>query len=182
VRGRTCPRPPSTTGSRTCRWAASAASLRRTALEPCRRSTAGCERRPTSRARPSTTSYLACRRSANFVVLYIVEGYKRNRTLVSIGNSDPRMVEMATGWLRRLPSRRLCYAVQYHADQDLKRLRAFWGSRLEIDGSHIRLQRKSNSGQLRGRMWRSEHGGSHGVRQRHRAAIETSGVDRSRPR
>jgi hypothetical protein len=93
----------------------------------------------------------------DFVVLYIVEGYKRNRNRVSIGNSDPRMVEMATGWLRRLSSRPLCYAVQYHADQDLKRLRAFWGSRLEIDGSHIRLQRKSNSGQLRGRMWRSEH-------------------------
>jgi hypothetical protein len=93
----------------------------------------------------------------DFVVLYIVEGYKRNRNRVSIGNSDPRMVEMATGWIRRLSSRPLCYAVQYHPDQDLKRLRAFWGSRLEIDGSHIRLQRKSNSGQLRGRMWRSEH-------------------------
>ena len=49
-------------------------------------------------------------------------------------------------------------AVQYHADQDLEKLRAFWGSRLEIDGSHIRLQRKSNSGQLEGRTWRSEHG------------------------
>ena len=94
----------------------------------------------------------------DFVVLYVAEGYKRNRNRVSIGNSDPRMVEMATGWLRRLSSRPLCYSVQYHADQNLEKLRAFWGSRLEIDGSHIRLQRKSNSGQLQGRTWRSEHG------------------------
>jgi hypothetical protein len=94
----------------------------------------------------------------DFVVLYIAEGYKRNRNRVSIGNSDPRMVEMATGWLRRLSSKLLCYAVQYHEDQNLKKLRAFWGSRLEIDGSQIRLQRKSNSGKLEGRAWRSEHG------------------------
>ena len=94
----------------------------------------------------------------DFVVLYVAEGDKRNRNRVSIGNSDPRMVEMATGWLRRLSSRPLCYSVQYHADQNLEKLRAFWGSQLEIDGSHIRLQRKSNSGQLGGRTWRSEHG------------------------
>ena len=94
----------------------------------------------------------------DFVVLYVAEGYKRNRNRVSIGNSDPRMVQMATGWLRRLSSKPLCYSVQYHADQNLEKLRAFWGSRLEIDGSHIRLQRKSNSGQLQGRTWRSEHG------------------------
>ena len=68
------------------------------------------------------------------------------------------MVEMATGWLRRLSSKPLCYAVQYHEDQNLQKLRAFWGSRLEIDGSQIRLQRKSNSGKLEGRAWRSEHG------------------------
>jgi hypothetical protein len=94
----------------------------------------------------------------DFVVLYIAEGYKRNRNRVSIANSDPRMVVLATAWLRRLSSGPLCYSVQYHADQDLEKLRGFWGSELEIDGSAIRMQRKSNSGQLGGRMWRSEHG------------------------
>jgi hypothetical protein len=48
----------------------------------------------------------------DFVVLYVAEGYKRNRNRVSLGNSDPRMVEMATGWLRRLTSKPLCYSVQ----------------------------------------------------------------------
>lgn len=62
----------------------------------------------------------------DFVVLYIAEGYKRNRNRVSIGNSDSRMIELATGWLRRFSSKPLCYSVQYHADQDLEQLRAFW--------------------------------------------------------
>jgi hypothetical protein len=44
------------------------------------------------------------------------------------------------------------------ATNTLAELRAFWGQALEIDGSAIRLQRKSNSGQLAGRSWRSQHG------------------------
>jgi hypothetical protein len=34
----------------------------------------------------------------------------------------------------------------------------FWSGALDIDGSEIRMQRKSNSNQLAGRVWRSEHG------------------------
>ena len=37
-------------------------------------------------------------------------------------------------------------------------LRSFWAGSLGIDGSVIRFQRKSNSNQLTGRTWRSEHG------------------------
>ena len=110
------------------------------------------------RGRAEYGELLAVPTFRDFVVLYIAEGYKRNRNRVSIGNSDSRAVELATSWLRRLSSKPLCYAVQYHADQDLEKLRGFWGSRLEIDGADIRLQRKSNSGQLGGRRWRSEHG------------------------
>ena len=101
---------------------------------------------------------LACRRSATSWCFTSRRGTSEIATGSASANSDPRMVEMATGWLRRLSSKPLCYSVQYHADQNLEKLRAFWGSRLEIDGSHIRLQRKSNSGQLQGRTWRSEHG------------------------
>ena len=94
----------------------------------------------------------------DFVALYIAEGYKRCRNVVSIGNSDARIVAMAAGWIAVLTDRRLTYSVQYHADQDLDELRAFWGGFLRIDGSEIRLQRKSNSNQLAGRTWRSPHG------------------------
>jgi hypothetical protein len=57
-----------------------------------------------------------------------------------------------------LTSKALTYSVQYHADQDLQELRRHWGDVLGIDGEAIRLQRKSNSGALSGRTWRSEHG------------------------
>jgi hypothetical protein len=94
----------------------------------------------------------------DFVVLYIAEGYKRSRNRVSIGNSDDRIVAMAAGWLNMLSANRLVFTLQYHADQSLQDLRDHWGRVLAIDGSTIRLQRKSNSGQLHGRRWRSEHG------------------------
>ena len=94
----------------------------------------------------------------DFVVVYIAEGTKRGRNRVCICNSDDRMVAMATGWLRRLSGKKPSYSLQYHADQDLEELRRFWGGVLDVDGSVIRLQRKSNSGQLNGRSWRSAHG------------------------
>jgi hypothetical protein len=52
----------------------------------------------------------------------------------------------------------LTYSIQYHADQNLDQLRKHWGEVLGIDGSCIQLQRKSNSGQLTGRRWRSAYG------------------------
>ncbi len=65
---------------------------------------------------------------------------------------------MAARWMRKLSTKRLGYALQFHADQELETLRGYWGEVLGIEGSMIRLQRKSNSGQLRGRTWRCEHG------------------------
>jgi transposase-like protein len=94
----------------------------------------------------------------DFVVLYIAEGYKRGRNRVSIGNSDARVIQLTDCWLRRLTTARRTYAVQYHADQDLEALTSFWGATLGVDPTLIRLQRKSNSGQLKGRRWRSVNG------------------------
>jgi len=94
----------------------------------------------------------------DFVALYVAEGSKRNRNRVAICNSDERLVAFAAGWLRRLSAMPRTYSLQYHADQDLEELRTFWGAVLAIDGSTIRMQRKSNSGQLAGRTWRSAHG------------------------
>jgi AcrR family transcriptional regulator len=94
----------------------------------------------------------------DFVVLYIAEGYKRDRNRVAIVNSDERVIAMAAGWLRTLTDNRLHYSVQYHADQSLRAIRQFWSSVLGIDDSVITLLRKSNSGQLNGRRWRCKHG------------------------
>jgi hypothetical protein len=94
----------------------------------------------------------------DFVCLYIVEGYKRNRNQVSICHSDPAVMKLALSWMPRLSANPLRYSLQYHADQDLAQLRAFWAAELGIEGLAIKTQRKSNSNQLRGRAWRSEHG------------------------
>jgi transcriptional regulator with XRE-family HTH domain len=94
----------------------------------------------------------------DFVALYIAEGYKRDRNRVSIANSDERVIMVAVSWMRRLTDRALEYSIQYHADQDLDEICAFWGDVLEVDGSTITLQRKSNSSQLRHRTWRCKNG------------------------
>jgi transposase-like protein len=93
-----------------------------------------------------------------FVTLFIAEGYKRNRNVVSVANSDPAVIAIADRWIRRLSGNKLTYWVQYHADQDLPKLQAFWGAFVGVDPGEIQLQRKSNSNQLKGRTWRSEHG------------------------
>ncbi len=94
----------------------------------------------------------------DFVCLYIAEGYKRDRNRVSICNSDPAVMVLATRWLRRLTERVVAFSVQYHADQDPVELLGFWSETLEIEPGRIRFQRKSNSGRLKGRQWRSRHG------------------------
>jgi excisionase family DNA binding protein len=94
----------------------------------------------------------------DFVCLYIAEGYKRDRNVVSLANSDQAVMKLATTWMRRLSDRPPRFYIQYHADQDLSELREFWAGALATDAASIRLQRKSNSNQLTGRMWRSRHG------------------------
>ena len=94
----------------------------------------------------------------DFVCLYIAEGSKRNRNQVAICNSDAAVLQLATKWLARLANNPLRFSIQYHADQDLNDLRGFWSRALTIDPDSIRLQRKSNSRQLKGRHWRSRHG------------------------
>jgi hypothetical protein len=94
----------------------------------------------------------------DFVCLYVAEGYKRQRNTVSLCNSDARVVRLAAGWIRLFARNPVTYHVQYHADQELGNLREFWAAELEIRTDDIRLQRKSNSNQLSGRIWRSAHG------------------------
>jgi hypothetical protein len=94
----------------------------------------------------------------DFVCLYIAEGYKRNRNRVSVANSDPAAIALAVHWFRLCSNSKLSFAIQYHADQRLKDLRSFWASELLIPDIEISFQRKSNSGQLQGRSWRSKYG------------------------
>lgn len=94
----------------------------------------------------------------DFVALYIAEGYKRNRNCVSVANSDPVVVKICVYWIRRFSDREIEGSIQFHADQDPEILRRFWSEELDLDPSRIRLQRKSNSNQLKARKWRCAHG------------------------
>lgn len=94
----------------------------------------------------------------DFVCLFIAEGYKRSRNVVSISNSDPAVLHAALRWMRKESARFLEFSLQYHADQDLNELRRFWAAEFGIDPATIRVQRKSNSNQLKARKWRSRHG------------------------
>jgi hypothetical protein len=94
----------------------------------------------------------------DFVCLYIGEGSKRNRNRVAVCNSDPRVIVLCTRWIRHFARNPLDFRVQYHADQELKELQHFWGGQVGVPPEAIALQRKSNSGRLGGRSWRSQHG------------------------
>jgi transcriptional regulator with XRE-family HTH domain len=94
----------------------------------------------------------------DFVNMYIGEGYKRNRNCVALGNSDPAVVGLARYWIKRLGQNKVTYRLQYHADQDPAELCEFWAWILEAPIGSFLLQRKSNSNQLTGRIWRSRFG------------------------
>jgi transcriptional regulator with XRE-family HTH domain len=94
----------------------------------------------------------------DFVNLYIGEGYKRSRNRVALGNSDPSVVALASLWIRRLGANKVTYRLQYHVDQDPAELCQFWSWILNAPIGAFCLQRKSNSNQLTGRIWRSRFG------------------------
>jgi hypothetical protein len=94
----------------------------------------------------------------DFVCMYIGEGYKRSRNIVSISNADPRVVVLATSWLRALSRNKIYFSVQYHADQDPRQLSEFWASTLDIAPDDVRMLPKANSGRLGGRVWRCKYG------------------------
>ena len=85
----------------------------------------------------------------DFVCMYIGEGFKRDRNVVSICNSDPAVVRLGADWIGRLTDHPIEFAFQHHADQDPSELCSYWGDLLRIDPAEVKFQRKSNSGQLK---------------------------------
>lgn len=94
----------------------------------------------------------------DFVVLYMAEGAKRNRNRVSFVNSDPHLVKLAHKWMSRFSRNKLDYYLQYHVDHDVEELQGFWSVLLDIQPLQVKPKRKSNSGQLKGRQFRSVYG------------------------
>ncbi|MBE2271112.1 MAG: hypothetical protein IAE80_22955 [Anaerolinea sp.] len=94
----------------------------------------------------------------DFVVLYMAEGYKRNRNAVSFVNSDAKMMALAYRWMLVFGERKFDFSFQYHADHDIEELQRYWGGVLGINPAIIKPMRKSNSNQLGTRKFRSVYG------------------------
>ena len=75
----------------------------------------------------------------------MAEGYKRCRNSVAVCNSDPVVVTLCAHWVRHFARNPVRYSVQYHADQDLTGLQAFWATVLGVRPEEIQLQRKSTA-------------------------------------
>jgi hypothetical protein len=95
----------------------------------------------------------------DFVVLYLAEGYRKDRNSVSFSNSSPAMIQFAHRCMQRLASNRhFRYSFQYHADQEPEVLRQFWASSLGVAAESIKSIPKTNSGHLRGRRFACAYG------------------------
>lgn len=94
----------------------------------------------------------------DFVGMYVAEGYKRCRNTVSLGNSDPAVIRLAYYWITWFSRNMVTCTVTHHADQNVDSLARFWAQELGLQPQEIRFQRKSNSGQLRSRVWRCRYG------------------------
>jgi hypothetical protein len=53
---------------------------------------------------------------------------------------------------------KLRYRVQYHVDHDIEELQNYWAAHLNIQPDNVKPERKSNSGKLSGRQFRSKYG------------------------
>jgi hypothetical protein len=88
----------------------------------------------------------------------MAEGTKRRRNEVSFVNSDAKMVVLANRWIRQLSDHNADYRIQCHIDHDEDELKQYWAELLGIKPDNIKIMRKSNSGKLAGRQFRSEYG------------------------
>ena len=73
----------------------------------------------------------------DFVVLYMAEGFKRTRNVVSFVNSDPNMIKLARRWISRYSAKKITYRIQYHVDQNLDELKTYWADLLGIVSGDI---------------------------------------------
>lgn len=94
----------------------------------------------------------------DFVTLFMTEGYRRGKNVVSVANSNHTLIRLACFWLRKLSNKRLRAAFQHYADQDPEVLRRYWSEVTGIDASEIKSSLKTNAGGLQGRNNRCVNG------------------------
>jgi hypothetical protein len=95
-----------------------------------------------------------------FVCMYIGEGSRKNRNEVALANSNVKVMQLAYKWIVNLkhPERSLEFYAQIHVDHDEEEIKTYWGEQIGIDPQLVKIIRKSNSGKLSGRKFRSPYG------------------------
>lgn len=84
----------------------------------------------------------------DFLVVYLCEGYKRNRNMVQVTNSDPVIIGLCYPFIKKWTKNKISCFVQVHHDDDQKEIVKEWGNLLDIDPKqirvHLRAEKKSN--------------------------------------
>jgi hypothetical protein len=96
----------------------------------------------------------------DFICMYLGEGTKKTRNAVAIANSSAEVMLLSHFWIQKFRNkeREIDYSIQIHIDQDEQEVKEYWAKLLDITPDMIVTIRKSNSGQLKGRKFRSEWG------------------------
>jgi excisionase family DNA binding protein len=79
----------------------------------------------------------------DFVCIYLLQGYKRDRTRVALTNSDPAVMRLVSRWIRRLTDRVPFLSIHYESDsnqsQSPSEMRRFWSETVGADPCSIRV-------------------------------------------
>jgi hypothetical protein len=62
----------------------------------------------------------------DFLCIYILEGYKRDRTRVSLTNADPAVMRLVNRWIWRLTDKSPSFSLSCPPEQSVSELRRFW--------------------------------------------------------
>ncbi len=78
---------------------------------------------------------------ADFVCIYIVEGYKRDRRRVALANADPAVMRVANRWIWRLTDKSPSLSLRCQPDQSVSELRRYWSETVGEDAAAIHARR-----------------------------------------
>jgi len=77
----------------------------------------------------------------DFLSIYILDGYKRDRTRVALANADPAVMRLVNRWIWRLTDKSPSLSVRFHPDQGVGELRRFWSETVGVETDAIRARR-----------------------------------------
>lgn len=94
----------------------------------------------------------------DFVCLYIARGSTRERTKVSLSDSDPAVVRLVNRWMLRLSDKSPMLSVRYEPGQSLTELRRFWSGIVGVQARTIRVHEEADRVGARVLGRRARHG------------------------